>query len=57
MKRLNRKGQGTTEYVIIVGVIVLIAVALGTKFSPAVQSAISNIASQITSATGGGGNP
>ena len=50
MKRLNQKGQGTTEYVVIVAILVVIAFALKTTFGPAISSQISSIASQIGTA-------
>lgn len=51
MNRLNQKGQGTTEYVVILVGIVAIALVLGTKLKDPIESAIASIASSIS---GGG---
>jgi len=59
MKRLlkSKKGQGTTEYIVIVGLIVIIAIAIMAKFHSkdggALDTGVTNIATQIGTATGG----
>jgi len=53
MKYFNRKGQGATEYLVIVGILLLIIIAaFNTSLSSAIMSKVSSIASQIS----GGGN-
>jgi F0F1-type ATP synthase membrane subunit b/b' len=59
MVRLNQKGQGATEYIVILAIIVGVAVFLFTgPFSSALNSKIAAIASSISSAGNStGGNP
>lgn len=60
MTCLNRRGQGATEYIVILAIIVGVAVFLFTgPFSSALNSKIQAIASSISSAgsSGSGGNP
>jgi len=55
MKQINQRGQGATEYVVILAIIVVIAVTLlNGPFSSALKSQVSNIASMIGSAGGSG---
>jgi len=55
MNQLNRKGQGTTEYVVILAIIVGIAVFLFTgPFKTALNSQIANVASMVGSAGSSG---
>jgi Flp pilus assembly pilin Flp len=57
MNRFNKKGQGATEYVVILAIIVVIAVTLlNGPFSSALKSQVSNIASMIGGAGGGSGS-
>ena len=51
MLRFDQKGQGTTEYVVILAIIVGIAVLLfNGPFKGALQSSINDITSKITTA-------
>jgi len=53
MNHLNQKGQGATEYVVILAIIVGIAVFLFTgPFKSALNSQIANVAAMIGSAGG-----
>lgn len=44
----NRKGQGTTEYIVILAVIVLLIVAFWGKIKPALSNRIDTTAQNIT---------
>jgi len=56
MTYLNQKGQGATEYIVILAIIVGIAVFLFTgPFKSALNSQITAIASSISSAGNQGG--
>ncbi len=56
MSRLNQKGQGATEYVVILAIVVGIAIFIFTgPLKTALNSKVSSIASDIQSANGGGG--
>ena len=49
-KHLNNKGQGMTEYIVILGIIVAIAVAvLLPKLQPAINTKVQNIVTSIGS--------
>ena len=49
MKRLNAKGQGTTEYIVILAIVVGIAIAV---IMGPLKTAITSKLSEITSAIG-----
>jgi Flp pilus assembly pilin Flp len=50
MKHLlkSRKGQGTTEYIVIIAVVILVIVAFWGKIKPAIQGRIDTTATAIT---------
>jgi len=50
--RMNRKGQGTTEYIVILGIVVAIAVAvLYGKFQTTLQAGVDSIGQKVATAT------
>jgi Tfp pilus assembly protein FimT len=56
MNSINERGQGTTEYVVILAVVVGIAIFFfKSGIATNVENQISSIASEISSAGGSGG--
>ena len=47
MKRMNRRGQGMTEYLILVGAIVVAVVAFWPQIQKALDSKIATVTSEI----------
>ena len=48
--QMNRRGQGMTEYIVILGIVVAIAVAvLLPKLKPAIDGKVTNIVASIGS--------
>jgi len=48
-KLRSRKGQGMTEYVIVLGIIIAIAVGIfWDKFKPAIQVKVNSIANMVS---------
>lgn len=53
MKKLNRKGQGMTEYILIVALIALAALGAWRIFGTSVQGQVSNISTKVANPQAG----
>jgi len=55
MKKLNQKGQGMTEYILIVALIAVAVIAAVKMFGGKVNSGFQNASNQVGNATGNAG--
>lgn len=49
-KTTMNKGQGMTEYIVILGVIVALLIVFRGQFMPSIQSAVQSLTGQVNSA-------